>query len=470
MTREEARIKKEKKRQKKLRQKKINRLIGLLLVFEIILGGFLIYGYKLLKNDSNDIAVPQIPKNYSVAEGDVAAIFLESTSMISNTSFPISKPETNATLTVMGDIMMHKWQIERSYDPSTDSFDVSDAFTYMEKYLSHADMTIGNLETTLPGRNNGASTDVLGYSGYPMFSSPEVLADALKAVGVDFLQTANNHSLDSWEDGIYATLDYLDQLGLMHTGTFRTKEDADTPCVVDINGITFGFVAYTYATNGLPVPEDSPYCINTLELYENEKLEEMYSKVRELDNMGVDFVCPLIHFGTEYTEVPDSWQEMVVDGLFEAGADVIFGGHPHVAEPMDVRTITNPDGTTRTGYVIYSFGNFVSSQRYDGVNKDLGYITDFTFSKEYVDGKAITKVSEIRAIPTYVYWTDSTIGVVPVLEAYNNKDQFSFLSGTDWNRIDFAKDHVIEVIMAKGNLDYTIDNDEYVITPKQVNE
>lgn len=445
------------------RIRQLNRIYLCILIFELLLGALLIYGFRVLNQEKKNT----VPKELLVInEGDKAAIYVEEIPVISIANVAVTTEPLYATLTVIGDVMMHEWQIERSYDPATDTFDVSDSFTYISKYLCDADMTIANLETTFAGRNNGASNAVCGYSGYPMFNAPECLGDTLKDIGVDFLQTANNHSLDSWEDGLYATIDYIDKLGLMHTGTFKTKEDSEELCIVDINGISFGFVAYTYATNGLPVPEERPYCINTLEMYDEEKLEEMYAKVRALDEAGVDFVCPLIHFGTEYTEVPDSWQEMVVDGLFENGADVIFGGHPHVVEPIDVRTITNPDGTTRTGYVVYSFGNFISSQRYDGVNKDLGIITDFTFSKQYVDGEFVTKVENIKVEPTYVYWKDQTIGVVPVLEAYNHKEDFGFLSENDWNRINFAQGHVIELLMSYGNLQYTEENDKYVITPK----
>lgn len=448
---------------KAARIKQLNRMYLLILVIELILGVLIIQGFKRLKTEEKRT----VPKELLVInEGDKAAIYVEAIPTFSITDIPVTTKPTYVTLTVIGDVMMHEWQIERSYDPATDSFDVSDSFTYIAKYLCDADMTIANLETTFAGRNNGAMNGVCGYSGYPMFNAPECLGDTLKDIGVDFLQTANNHSLDSWEDGLYATIDYIDSLGLMHTGTFKTKEDSEELYIVEINGITFGFVAYTYATNGLPVPDDAPYCINTLEMYDDAKLEEMYAKVRALDKAGVDFVCPLIHFGTEYTETPDSWQEMVVDGLFAAGADVIFGGHPHVVEPIDVRTITNSDGSTRTGYVVYSFGNFISSQRYDGVNKDLGIITDFKFSKQYVDGDFVTGVEEIRVEPTYVYWKDQTIGVIPVLEAYNHKSDFDFLSEKDWNRIDYAKNHVIEVVMDYGNLQYTEENDKYVITPK----
>ena len=438
---------------KKRRQRKIQ--IAMIMVATLMVITLITWG--------GIVALKSITKSISSKKNEIN---FKAPSMITRTDFSITAPKKEATLTVVGDIMMHEWQLERAYNPDTDSFDCSDMFPHMEKYLSHADMTIGNLETTLPGRNNGANSDIHGFSGYPMFSAPECLADHIKDVGFDFLQTANNHSLDSWEDGIYSTIDVLDQKGLKHTGTFKSKEESEELCIEEINGIKFGFVAYTYATNGLPVPEERPYCINTLDLYDETKLEEMYAKVRALDEAGCDFVCPLIHFGTEYVELPDSWQEMVVDGLFEAGADVIFGGHPHVVEPMDVRTITNPDGTTRTGYVMYSYGNFISSQYYDGVNKDLGILSDFTFTKEVVDGKSNCYVSDIKVEPTYVYWTDSTIAVVPVLEAYNNQDKFSFLSAKDWDRITFAKDHVIELLMTYGNFDYSIDNDMYVITPK----
>lgn len=459
----EDRISRMRAEKKAARIRQLNRIYLAILFVEVIICSLLIYGFRSLNNKSQTV----IPEDTLIInEGDKTAIYVESIPVISSTRVALSADPEYVTLTVIGDVMMHEWQIERSYDAETDSFDVSDSFEYIAKYLCDADMTIANLETTFAGRYNGAASDVLGYASYPMFNAPECLGDALKDIGVDFLQTANNHSLDSRENGLYSTIDYLDSIGLMHTGTFKTQEAADELCIVDINGITFGFVAYTYDTNGLPVPDDAPYCINTLDLYSDEKLEEMYAKVRALDEAGVDFVCPLLHFGTEYTEVPDSWQEMVVDGLFDAGADVIFGGHPHVVEPMDVRTITNPDGTTRTGYVVYSFGNFISSQIYDGVNKDLGIIADFTFSKQLVDGDFVTRVENIKVEPTYVYWTSSTIGVVPVLEAYNNRSDYSFLSEKDWSRIDFAEEHIINLLMEYGNLQYTEEDNKYVITPK----
>lgn len=365
---------------------------------------------------------------------------------------------TSATLTAIGDVMMHQWQITRGYDAATDTFDYADSFQYIELYLSAADFTFANLETTFAGRYQGSSSDILGYSCYPMFNAPEVLGNNLQDVGVDMVATANNHSLDSGLQGLYSTLDYLDSIQMKHLGTARSEEEQQEPCVVEVNGITFGFVCYTYGTNGIPVPSSAPYCINTLNNYEEDKLQAMCDSVRALDASGVDVVMPIIHFGTEYREMPDSWQERCVDLLFDAGADVIVGGHPHVVEPMEIREIREADGTTRTGYVIYSLGNFISSQRYEnGVMKDIGLVMDMDFEKK--NGE--TKLTGWRFAPTYVYWTDDVIGVVPVIEAYENRDAYPFLSEKDWARIEDSYHKTIQTLTKITDCPYTIVDYEY---------
>lgn len=365
----------------------------------------------------------------------------------------------HVTLTAVGDIMMHQWQITRGYDAATDTFDYADSFTYVKPYLEQADFTFGNLDTTFAGRYKGSNSDILGYACYPMFNAPEILGNNLQDVGIDMLATANNHSLDSGKNGVFATLDYLDSIGMKHLGTARSEEEKDALTIVDVNGITFGFTCYTYGTNGIPVPSDATYSVNSLYNYEEDKLQEMCDNVRALKEAGVDIVMPIIHFGTEYREMPDSYQEMCVDMLFDAGADVIIGGHPHVVEPMEIREITNPDGTTRTGYVIYSMGNFISSQRYEnGVMKDIGLILDMEFEKSGSE----TRLTAWNFAPTYVYWTDDVIGVVPVLEAYENRDQYAFLSEKDWGRIEDSYNKTIKTLTAVTDCPYEIKDYRYV--------
>ena len=57
--------------------------------------------------------------------------------------------------------------------------------------------------------------------GYPQFSSPDELAVGCKNVGIDVLVTANNHSCDRKNSGIIRTVNVLDSLKILHTGTFK---------------------------------------------------------------------------------------------------------------------------------------------------------------------------------------------------------------------------------------------------------
>ena len=75
-----------------------------------------------------------------------------------------------------------------------------------------------------------------------------------------------------------------------------------------------------------------------------------------------DFIVVLPHMGNEYeTYVRDTFQNWA-NLMIEAGADLVLASHPHVLQPMEMKTVQNPDGSTREAFVIYSLGNFISSQ------------------------------------------------------------------------------------------------------------
>ena len=91
-----------------------------------------------------------------------------------------------------------------------------------------------------------------------------------------------------------------------------------------------------------------------------------------------------MHWGVEYRTKQNSEQEALADFLFENGADIILGSHPHVLEPMEKRTIELEDGTTKEGFLIYSLGNFCSAQK-DKYTKD-SIILNLQITK-HADGK-----------------------------------------------------------------------------------
>lgn len=367
---------------------------------------------------------------------------------------------SDVTITALGDIMCHKNQIERAYDISSDSFNFDPSFQYVDDYLNSSDYTVGNLETTLAGRNQGYNDDVYGYCGYPRFNSPNELVDSLKSSGVDLFCTTNNHSLDSGTEGLFSTINYLDSIGVDHVGTYLSYEDSVDDKIVNINGMDVGFVAYTNITNGLTVSDDESYVINNLNYYSSGPVNSMLESVSRMKESECDIVVVFIHFGNEYVTDPDSSQTSIVDRLFDAGADVIIGSHPHVIQPMEIREITNDDGTTRQGVVIYSMGNFISCQTFeDNIQKDTGMIVDFTFGQD--NGSTYIKKVDISFV--YVYWLDNEIGLVPVLEASEDFSKYPFLSSYDISRINSIKSDMIGHVMSMNEYEYSYNKYKYEI-------
>lgn len=57
------------------------------------------------------------------------------------------------------------------------------------------------------------------------FNTPDRFVCSMKSAGIDYVSTANNHCLDRGTEGLIRTLDLLDQYGIKHFGTYRSKEE-----------------------------------------------------------------------------------------------------------------------------------------------------------------------------------------------------------------------------------------------------
>lgn len=320
-------------------------------------------------------------------------------------------PDTTINMAVIGDVMCHGPNYKDAYDSTTKTYDFSTFFTQINSYISEADISIGNLETTFAGGNKA-------YSGYPTFNSPPQLAQNLLDIGIDVLTTSNNHSLDTGYNGLVNTIDTLDELGISHTGTFKSEEDQNQILIKDVNGIKIAFLSYTYGTNGISIPSGKEYCIN---LIDKDLIKSQLDSAKALDP---DLICVSMHWGVEYKIKQNSEQEDLADYLFENGADIILGSHPHVLEPMEKRTITLEDGTTKDGFLIYSLGNFMSAQK-DKYTKD-SIILNLQITK-HSDGKLT--IDSYDYIPIYMQDNGSDaknryqiIDLEKSIEAYENGD------------------------------------------------
>lgn len=288
-------------------------------------------------------------------------------------------------MAVVGDIMVHDYQYEEAYDPATGTYDFMHNFQDAKKYFAGNDLVIGNLELTFGGPEKP-------YASFPCFNTPDAFLDALKDAGFDLLTTANNHSMDTGKAGLLRTLNQLDAYGIEHFGTYRSQEERDTIFYKEVNGIRFAFLSYTYGTNGIPVPEK--YLVNLMEE------EQITADIREA-RKNADVVIVMPHMGNEYETEPREIFVEWADLMFAAGADIVLASHPHVLQRMEYRKVDHGDGV-HDGFIIYSLGNFISSQTTPPRNASI--ILHLTVEQV---GDAPANVTEVSFVPIWTQFRNA---------------------------------------------------------------
>lgn len=255
----------------------------------------------------------------------------------------VPAPPETLTLLFAGDMMQHQPQFAAALRRNS-GYDYSGCFDAVRQQIEEADIAIANLETTLAGPP---------YSGYPCFCAPDAFAEAIQQAGFDLLLTANNHSCDKRKKGICRTIEVLDSLHLPHLGTYAdsTERQQQYPYILEAKGYRIALLCYTYSTNGLPVPE--PTVVNLIDT------AQMEIDIRKARTMHPDAIIAFMHWGVEYTLKQTSHQIKMAEWLLSHGVTHIIGGHPHVVEPIELRT----DSITGQRHLIcYSLGNYVSHQ------------------------------------------------------------------------------------------------------------
>lgn len=296
-------------------------------------------------------------------------------------------------LTLAGDLVMHTPLHDEALQPDG-SYDYAPIFEDVAHYVEEADYALCCFE--------GAFTGDGKWTGYPLFHVPDDLAYSLKEVGFDLINMASNHAMDAWHEGIIRTLDVLDDAGLDHVGAYRTQEERDEDngiVVKEINGVSIAFLNFTYGTNGIPV-DDTPYGLNVYTTdymtycskVDYDMLDADMAAARALET---DIIAVSVHWGGEYVTGATQYQRDLADYFFAQGADLVIGGHPHVPEPMELRTVTDEDGNERTGFLCYCLGNLLSCQtrRYT----DLTCMVQLELTKDPATGE--TEISSCEYIP-----------------------------------------------------------------------
>ena len=360
-----------------------SKILIVLIIFLIIIFAMTILKHAK-RNTNTNTTISEINQENNIQNTETS----EETNNTQNTQSPtneVTKKSTTINMAFTGDIMCHNTIYKDAYNSTNGSYDFSYIFDDIKYHIQTADIAVGNLETTFAGASKG-------YSSYPMFNTPENLAYTLKKVGFDVLSTANNHCYDSGYKGIESTIDFLDDADISHTGTYKSEEDQNTILIKNVKGIEIAFLSFTYGTNGIKVPSDKSYSVNLID-------KDLIKKQLNLAiSQNPDLICVSMHWGVEYQTVPNAEQKELADFLFNNGADIIIGNHPHVLQNFEKREITLSNGTTKDGFVVYSLGNLLADQN-KKYTRDSAILT-LNITKDENDK---IKINTVKYVPTYIY-------------------------------------------------------------------
>ena len=280
--------------------------------------------------------------------------------------------EYHLSILIAGDFMQHGPQIKAALQPDS-SYNYDECFARVIPVIEDADVAIGNLEVTLGGKP---------YAGYPQFRAPDEYLQAIVDAGIDIILTANNHCLDSGKHGLERTIMMMDSVGVPHVGTYLDSIDRaiNYPYLFEQNGIRVAILNFTYGTNGLKV--EKPNIVNMMDTL------VIAGDLVKAQSMNPDIIIALPHWGIEYQTLPSKEQRKMANWLIDKGVDHVVGGHPHVAQPMELLN----DGQN---FVAYSLGNVISNQSIP--NTYGGYMVRLDFVKN----DSLTMLSDCAYIP---YW------------------------------------------------------------------
>lgn len=250
------------------------------------------------------------------------------------------------SVAVTGDLLFHEglWS-PFALNPSVNgkNFDFLPLLEGQKAYLDETDLAVCQMETPLAPVGGP-------YLGYPAFSTPPELVDAVKAVGYDVCNTASNHTVDQGTEGLLRTLDGLDAAGIAHTGSYRAEGERDVPLIVDANGAKVALISSTFSVNGNF--NEFWWQVDYREEEPRNDPERMIEKARKARELGADLVIGMQHVGEEYQTRPTPGQRDLALQLHDSGLfDFVYQNHPHAIQPLE-----QVDGK----WVLYSTGNAIS--------------------------------------------------------------------------------------------------------------
>lgn len=201
--------------------------------------------------------------------------------------------------------------------------------------LAGADLRFCNLEC--------AATDagLAVPKRYSFRADPRMTVQVLRVGGFNLVSLANNHTWDYGATGLANTLAALHAAKIPCAGAGTGRAGAIAPVVVTRHGLKIALVAYSCWTPEGYLPDDHGPSVALAD-------EKTFTAELRRAKLGADLLVVSMHWGMEYARTPTPLQRRLAHAAIDAGADLVLGHHPHVAQPVEIY---------HGRPIIYSMGN-----------------------------------------------------------------------------------------------------------------
>ncbi len=157
-----------------------------------------------------------------------------------------------------------------------------------------------------------------------VFRCPPSALAAARAAGVEVVNLANNHSQDFGQTAMLDGLMQARLAGLRPVGVGSDLASATSPEIVEVGGWRIAVLGMggVVPSSGWLAGEGKPGMAS------GDDIDQMTAAIRRADEMA-DLVFVTIHWGIEGEPEPRADDRARAEAMVEAGADAIFGHHPH---------------------------------------------------------------------------------------------------------------------------------------------
>jgi hypothetical protein len=230
--------------------------------------------------------------------------------------------------------------------------------------LCPASVAIANLEIPLTSAKlptlNKSSADVKARNQFILKADPAHVA-AIEAAGIDMVSLGNNHCMDYRAAGLKQMQAALAKHHVLFAGAGPDEAHALAPTIyTDRDGKRIGLIsALAFVGSGALghcTPAGATQSgIGTLSFggLVGKDAKKALATMFAAAKARCDLLIVGLHWGIERQSVPTAYQVELGRACVDAGADIVWGNHPHVLEGAELY-----NGKP----ILYSMGNLISSK------------------------------------------------------------------------------------------------------------